>query len=312
MFRRIVWKHGQIRIDDFEQGNEVISTDEEKARVLSTTFFPSLPPTTEPEHETLEHAWSTHRPPGPERLELVTPREILSTIQAMRADAAPGLDRIPGRCIKMCCGTLLPWLQQIFGGSLAVGYFPREWRTARVLALCKPGKTSYASPRSYRPISLLSSLGKILEMIVNRRMMRQLESQCLLSPAQFGFRAGKEVMGACMSLVEDVTAAFRRRLQVQAIALDIQAAYDSVWKAGLLEKLVAKGVHGSLVSWVQSFLSGRRCILEVGASRVEVALECGVPQGSPLSPTLFLVYIDDLLHRLAHWGQVRFQALHMM
>ena len=80
MFRRIVWKHGQIRIDDFEQGNEVISTDEEKARVLSTTFFHSLPPTTELEHETLEHAWSTHRPPGPERLELVTPREILSTI----------------------------------------------------------------------------------------------------------------------------------------------------------------------------------------------------------------------------------------
>ena len=64
----------------------------------------------------------------------------------MHVDAAPGLDRIPGRCIKMCCGTLLPWLQQIFGGSLAVGYFPREWLTAKVLALRKPGKTSYASP----------------------------------------------------------------------------------------------------------------------------------------------------------------------
>ena len=92
----------------------------------------------------------------------------------------------------------------------------------KVLGLCKPGKTSYASPRSYRPISLLSSLGKILEMIVNHRMMRLLELQCLLSPIQFGFRASKEVMGACMSLVEDVTAAFRQRLQKQAIALDIQ------------------------------------------------------------------------------------------
>ena len=88
---------------------------------------------------------------------------------------------------------------------------------------------------------------------MNRRMMRQLESQCLLSPTQFGFRVGREVFGACMSLVEDVTAMFCQHLQVQAIALDIQAAYDSVWKAGLLEKLVAKGVSGSLVSWVQSF-----------------------------------------------------------
>ena len=59
-----------------------------------------------------------------------------------------------------------------FGGSLAVDYFPCEWRTVKVLALCKLGKTSYASPRSYQPISLLSSLGKILEIIVNHRMIR--------------------------------------------------------------------------------------------------------------------------------------------
>ena len=77
------------------------------------------------------------------------------------------------------------------------------------------------TPHSYRPISLLSNIGKLLETIVNRRLMRHIESRCLLSPHQFSFRAGREVMGACTSLVEDVTVAFRRRLQVQAVALDI-------------------------------------------------------------------------------------------
>ena len=308
MFRRLFRKRGQILIEDFTQGDEVISTDAEKARVLTTTFFPSLPAVTSPAQERVEHAWRTHRPPGPEDSELVTPLEVLSAIRAMRMDAAPGLDGIPVICLKKCCGILLPWLRQIFSSSLALGYFPEKWRIAKVLALRKPGKASYATPRSYRPISLLSNMSKLLETIVNRRLMRYVESRCLLSPEQFGFRAGREVMGACTSLVEDVTAAFCRRLQVHVVALDIQAAYDSVWKAGLLEKLVAKGVSGTIISWVQSFLSRRRSILEVGTSRVEVAPECGVPQGSPLSPTLFLIYIDDLLHHLARLGRVRFQA----
>ena len=71
-----------------------------------------------------------------------------------------------------------------------------------------------------------------------------------------------------MSLVEDMIAAFCQHLQVQAIALDIQAAYELVQKASLLEKLVAKGVSGQLVSLVRSFLSERHSILEVGASHV--------------------------------------------
>ena len=100
----------------------------------------------------------------------------------MRIDTAPGVDGIPVICLKKCCGILLPWLMRIFGGSFAVGYFPQVWRTAKVLALQKPGKASYATPRSYRPISLLSNIGKLLETIVNRRLMRHMESRCLLSP----------------------------------------------------------------------------------------------------------------------------------
>ena len=71
-------------------------------------------------------------------------------------------------------------------------------------------------------------------------------------------------------------AAFCWCRQVQAIAFDIQVAYDSIWKAGLLEKLVAEGLRRSLVSWIQSFLSEPHSILEAGASRVQVAPACAV------------------------------------
>ena len=105
---------------------------------------------------------------------------------------------------------LLPWLVQLFSACLQCGYRPREWHTARVLALHKLGKDDYSVPRSYWPINLLPALGKIMEALVSRRLSRFLESKCLLSPYQFGFCAGKEIMQACGSLIDDVVQAFRQ------------------------------------------------------------------------------------------------------
>ena len=88
MFQRRFWKRGQILIKNFVQGDDVTSIDEEKARVLTTTFFPSFLAATSPKQERIEYGWSTHRPLGPEDSELVTPLEVLSAIRAMHMDVA--------------------------------------------------------------------------------------------------------------------------------------------------------------------------------------------------------------------------------
>ena len=136
------------------QGDEVISTDEEKDQMLTTTFFSPLPAATSPKQERIEHAWSTHRPPGPEDSELVIPLEVHSAIRAMHMDAALGLDGILVICLKTFCNILLPCLRQIFSNSLGVACFPKKWRIAKVLVLCKLGKASYMTPQSYQSISI--------------------------------------------------------------------------------------------------------------------------------------------------------------
>ena len=138
------------------------------------------------------------------------------------------LDGIPALVYKKCLYTLLPWLVRIYQGSVALGHVPLAWRTAKVTALRKPGKIDYSTPQSYRPISLLPVMGKLLAKIFCKRLMGFLESRRLLSPHQYGFKRGRETEEACCQLTEAVVTAFRRRTSGPGGILDIQAAYDTV------------------------------------------------------------------------------------
>ena len=113
--------------------------------------------------------------------------EVRDAVKAMPLASAPGLDHIPVVVLRKNLFILAPLLRLIYSASLSLQYFPRTWRVAKVIVLQKPGKASYSTPRSYRPISLLSHLGKGLERIVNSRLMHDLESRQVISLYQFGF-----------------------------------------------------------------------------------------------------------------------------
>ena len=121
---------------------------------------------------------------------------------------------------------LMPFLQWFFIASLQLGFFPTQRKVAKVIALPKLGKLSYAEAHTYRPISMLNHFGKLLESIVNNRLKKWLEDHQLLSPFQWGFCLGRHVQVAYWRLVEEVTSAIHARDQVQVVALDIQATYD--------------------------------------------------------------------------------------
>ena len=165
-----------------------------------------------------------------------------------------------------------------------------------VLVFKNVGERSTA--KNYRPVGLLSVVSKVFEKLGNNRIVDHLEKCCLFSDFQYGFRSFRSTADLLTVASERIARACNRSGAIQAVALDISKAFDRVWHAGLLHKLKSYGISEphQVHFWPYfSFLSKRRLrVVLDGKSSQEYPLNAGVPQGSILGLTLFLLYINDL------------------
>ena len=171
---------------------------------------------------------------------------------------------------------------------------PSSWRTARITPILKKGKPA-GLPQSYRPISLTSCLGKIAERMVNNRLYHWLEKHKIIDSSQAGFRKGCRTEDQLFRFVQSTIDGFQKGQNTTAVFIDLQQAYDRVWRKGLLMKMSDIGIHGKMLKWIQAFLTNRTIQTTVeGTTSSRRTLEEGLPQGSALSCTLFLIFINDL------------------
>ena len=103
-----------------------------------------------------------------------------ATIKDLPSDKAPGPDGIPNRLLKYCRETLSRALTELFRACLALGYHPKQFKESNTVILKKPQKPSYDTPKAYRPIALLNTMGKVLEKLVARRISKAAETYNLL------------------------------------------------------------------------------------------------------------------------------------
>lgn len=160
--------------------------------------------------------------------------------------------------------------------------------------LPKPGKDS-KQPSSYRPISLLNTLGKLLERIIARRLGEHFRDTSFFNEWQRAYQHGKEATEIFFHLGEEIIAASAKGWVTSAVSLDVEKAFDAVWHDGLRYKLSSLGLPVKLCRFLSSFLHERTIRVRQGATLSQpVVLRAGTPQGSVLSPLLFLVYVNDI------------------
>jgi exonuclease III/ribonuclease HI len=172
--------------------------------------------------------------------------------------------------------------------------FPEDWRMATIVPIAKPGKDP-SLPGNYRPIALTSCLCKTMERIINDRLVWYLEKNKALNPYQSGFRRNRSTLDHLVSIETYIRDAMVSKDHVFTVFFDLEKAYDTTWKEGILRDLHHIGLRGRLPVFIRSFLSNRHFKVRVGSSLSDPhEQEMGVPQGSILSPTLFIVKINSI------------------
>ncbi len=219
--------------------------------------------------------------------------ELSNILKNLNAKSSPGHDEISYLFFKHSPANVINYCLNIINKSWITNYIPDSWKLAIIKPVLKPSKNR-GDITSYRPISLTTTICKIFEKMIVARLTWYLEKNNLLNANQAGFRKNCSTCDPIVRLQHEAKLAVDSGNITVAVMIDFSKAFDLLWIDGLLLKMLKLNITGNMYNWIKNFLSRRKCMVKVGNSySYEYITENGTPQGSSLSPILFLIMVND-------------------
>ena len=277
-----------IQFDD-----NIYSTNIDKARVLGQSKLARRTST-----DDIDDPWKSLE----EQPEEIPFEQYISRAEAKygllsTGNTSPGADGITVKMLQAIWPAVGPRVTEIYNACLRLGYCPQDFKKAEVVMIPKPNKRNLSDVSAWRPISLLSCLSKGLERIIAKRMAYLAIKHKIVHHNQAGALPQRSATDIVAALVHDVEMAFKHRKVATLVTMDVEGAFDAILRNRLLLQLRKQGWPDFLIRWIASFLAQRLASVRFQNTLAEpIELACGIPQGSPLSPILYLLATAAIYH----------------
>ena len=270
------------------------TSEAETIDILLTKYFPIDDITSDTPADTIIREVTT--------TPLLTPQddpfsvsEVRAVIWSMKTKRTPGYDLITAPILRQITEKLLPELTLLFNKCLLFGCFPGPYKRAIIKFIPKPNSEGVVTAKAFRPICLLTTIGKALDSLLIKRIQWFLGTNRRMSDLQFGFTPQKGTIDALLHATDIIGRYRKKQWAVYAISLDIESAFDSAKWHHILSALRAKDCPSNLYRLAQHYFSDRWVTAATQSRSVDRQATQGCMQGSPSGPVFWNILYDGLL-----------------